>query len=113
MWQDSTSVADQSRVLRAIRRAGIQDAFAMPDDPEFRVSVGIFSERVRAEDRARRVAAAETRCPGHRADAGRDRAVARHSGRRAATLADGRLAAAGIDLEGLTLEVCPSSKPPG
>lgn len=50
-----TSVNDQNRVLRALRRTGIQDAFAMPDDPEFRVSVGIFSELPRAEDRARRV----------------------------------------------------------
>ena len=33
----------------------ISDAFAMPDDPEHKVSVGIFSDENRAEDRAARV----------------------------------------------------------
>src|SRR5262245_28901291 len=35
----NTNSGQQARTLNAIRRAGIQDAFAMPDDPEFRVSV--------------------------------------------------------------------------
>lgn len=47
--------AAQRRILAAIKRSGIDDSFAMPDDPQFRVSVGIFSERERAEQRARRV----------------------------------------------------------
>ena len=47
--------AEQRRTLAAIKRAGIDDSFAMPDDAQFRVSVGIFSERERAEQRARRV----------------------------------------------------------
>jgi hypothetical protein len=49
--------AEQRRTLAAIKRAGIDDSFAMPDDAQFRVSVGIFSERERAEQRARRVRA--------------------------------------------------------
>jgi len=51
----NADAGSQARTLNAIRRAGISDAFAMPDDPEFRVSVGIFSEEDRAEDRAARV----------------------------------------------------------
>jgi hypothetical protein len=45
----------QQKALVALRRAGITDTFAMPDDPGFRVSVGIFTERDRAEQRAARV----------------------------------------------------------
>ena len=49
--------AEQRRTLAALKRAGIDDSFAMPDDAQFRVSVGIFSERERAEQRARRILA--------------------------------------------------------
>jgi hypothetical protein len=45
----------QQNALKVLRKAGITDTFAMPDDPTFRVSVGIFSERDRAEQRAARV----------------------------------------------------------
>jgi len=48
----SPDAAQQRRVLAQIRRAGIQDAYAMPDDPQFRISLGIYSDRGRAEQRA-------------------------------------------------------------
>lgn len=47
------SAAEESTVLRTLRRAGIDDAHAMPEESgERRVSVGLFSERARAEKRA-------------------------------------------------------------
>lgn len=49
------SAAAQARTLETIRRSGLRDAFAMTDDNEFRVSVGLFSEEPRAADRAARV----------------------------------------------------------
>jgi hypothetical protein len=53
----SADAAAQARTLRAIQEAGISDAFAMPDDPEFRVSVGVFTEEARAQARAAAVRA--------------------------------------------------------
>ena len=38
--------------MRNIQNAGLRDAFAMPDDPDFRVSVGLFTDESRAEARA-------------------------------------------------------------
>jgi hypothetical protein len=51
----NASTVAQARTLDAIRRSGLRDAFAMTDDTEFRVSVGLFSEEPRAQDRAARV----------------------------------------------------------
>ncbi len=107
-----TSVDDQGRVLRALRRTGIQDAFAMPDDPEFRVSVGIFSEQVRAEDRARRVRV--LKLDAQVTERMRDATVTWLDipGVAPATLGDGRLASAGIDLGDMKPGICPSPLPP-
>lgn len=49
---DTSGIAQQRTMLAQIRRAGIQDAYAMPDDPQFRLSLGIYSDRARAEQRA-------------------------------------------------------------
>lgn len=50
------SPADEARLMRALDRAGIHDAHAMPDESgERRMSVGLFSERDRAEKRAQAV----------------------------------------------------------
>ena len=49
---ETSGTAQQRAVLTQIRRAGVQDAYAMPDDPQFRVSLGIYSDRARAEQRA-------------------------------------------------------------
>jgi hypothetical protein len=105
----NTSPAAQTRTLNTIRRAGISDAFAMPDDAEFRVSVGIFSEEDRAEDRATKVQ--QLKLDAVVAPRMRDAVaiwfdvpgVARE------TLSDGRLAAAGLDLARLRIEGCPET----
>jgi hypothetical protein len=48
------SVPDETRVLRTLQDAGISDAHAVPSaDDGRRVSVGLFTERPRAERRAR------------------------------------------------------------
>jgi hypothetical protein len=97
----------QARTLNALRTAGLRDAFAMPDDPEHKVSVGIFSEEARAEDRASQVQRL-------RLDAVvRERTTEQiHTwidipGVARETLADGRLAQTGLQLERLRIEACP------
>jgi hypothetical protein len=106
------SAAAQSRTLRAIQTAGIRDAFAMPDDPEFRVSVGIFNEEDRAEDRAGKVQRL-------RLDAVVKARVREQSvfwfdvpGVARETLADGRLSAAGLSVDHLRIEACPPAAEP-
>jgi len=47
------SAADEAKVVKTLERAGISDALAMPDsDAGRRVSVGLFTEKARAEKRA-------------------------------------------------------------
>lgn len=47
------SAADEAKVVKTLERAGINDAHAMPDrDEGRRVSVGLFTEKERAEKRA-------------------------------------------------------------
>ena len=107
-----TSASDQARVLRALRRTGMQDAFAMPDDPEHRVSVGIFNEAQGAEERARRVRVLRLEAE----VAERKRAQSEYwldvPGVAPRTLGDGRLVTAGVNVKDLTLETCPPQKPP-
>jgi SPOR domain len=50
------SAAEETKVLKTLERAGISDAHAMPEASDGRrVSVGLFSERGRAEKRAQGV----------------------------------------------------------
>jgi hypothetical protein len=50
------SRADETKLMKVLNRAGIHDARAMPDEPGGRrVSVGLFSERERADKRAQAV----------------------------------------------------------
>jgi SPOR domain len=50
------SPAEETKLMKALERAGIRDARVMPDEPGGRrVSVGLFSERERAEKRAQAV----------------------------------------------------------
>jgi hypothetical protein len=102
-----TSTLDQARVVNRILRAGIQDAFAMPDDAQHRVSVGIFKDEDRAEDRATRVQRLKL-----------DAVVSERlkdqpafwldvPGVAAQTLADGRLVTLGVVTTGLQIEACP------
>jgi hypothetical protein len=55
VYVTSADATAQKRALDALRRAGQRDAFSMPDDPDFRVSVGVFSDEQRAEEQATRV----------------------------------------------------------
>jgi hypothetical protein len=107
VYVTNASAAAQTRTRDAIRRSGLRDAFAMTDDAEFRVSVGLFSDEVRAEERARRVrnlkldAVVKERLkqqpviwfdlPG----------MAREA------LSDGRLGSTGLPLDVLRIEDCP------
>lgn len=107
VYVSSNSAAAQNRTLNTILASGIRDAFAMPDDPEFRVSVGIFSEENRAEDRAARVQ--RLRLDAVVRQRMRDQTVFWFDipGVARETLADGRLAATGLPLERLRIEACP------
>jgi hypothetical protein len=50
------TTADENKLLKALERAGIRDARVLPDEPGGRrVSVGLFSERDRADKRAQAV----------------------------------------------------------
>jgi hypothetical protein len=50
------TTAEESKLMKALERAGIRDARVLPDEPGGRrVSVGLFSERERADRRARAV----------------------------------------------------------
>jgi hypothetical protein len=48
----TADAAEQRRVLTQLRRVGIQDAYAMPADERFRISLGIYTDRERAVQRA-------------------------------------------------------------
>ncbi len=51
-----TSAADEAKVIKALERAGIEDAQAMPEsDAGRRVSVGLFTDKDRADKRAQAV----------------------------------------------------------
>jgi hypothetical protein len=107
VYVKNTNSKDQARTLNTIHRAGISDAFAMPDDAEFRVSVGIFSEENRAEDRATKVQ--RLRLDALVTQRYRDDSVywLDVPGVARETMADGRLTATGLDLSRLRVEACP------
>lgn len=103
----SADAAAQQAALKALLKAGITDTFAMPDDPAFRVSVGIFSERDRAEQRAARVRSLklDARVEEH------FRTDTRHwldvQGAEAAALGEEALKVLGITTPGLSTAACP------
>ena len=102
-----TNPVQQVRTVTAIRRAGIADAFAMPDDPQFRVSVGIFSDESRAEDRAARVQ--RLKLDAIVTERLKDKSTywLDVPGVAVQTLSDGRLVTLGVVTPGLRIEVCP------
>jgi hypothetical protein len=111
VYVDTPNSNVQARTLNTIRASGIKDAFAMPDDPQFRVSVGVFQDEDRAEDRASRVqklkldAVVKERMREQQVIWIDVPGVARE------TLADGRLAATGLPLDRLRVEACPQPTP--
>ncbi|MFO1504884.1 MAG: hypothetical protein U1F39_13875 [Steroidobacteraceae bacterium] len=108
VYVTNSSASAQARTLNAMRAAGLRDAFAMPDDPEHKVSAGIFSEESRAEDRASRVqrlrldAVVKERTTEQSVTWIDIPGVARE------TLSDGRLEKTGLQLERLRIEACPA-----
>ena len=102
-----TSTVQQVRTVNAIRRAGIADAFAMPEDPQFRVSVGIFTEEARAEDRAARVQ--RLKLDAIVTERMKDQSIfwLDVPGVAPQTMSDGRLATLGVVTPGLRIETCP------
>jgi hypothetical protein len=89
----------------------MRDAFAMPDDPEFKVSVGIFSEEDRAEDRASRVQRLRLDAVVRERTSQQTVTWLDIPGVARETLADGRLAQTGMQLERLRIEACPPEPP--
>ncbi len=105
---NNPDAAAQARTLRAIQNAGIRDAFAMPDDPEFRVSVGLFMEEEGAESRAESVRAL-------RLDARVSERMQQQTavwfdlpGQAPAAVDMARFTAEGVDVQRLRLEACPT-----
>jgi hypothetical protein len=113
VFVSNSSAAAQARTLRAIQGAGIRDAFAMADDPEFRVSVGLFTEEERASSRAEAVRRL-------RLEAVVSERVQEQvsvwfdlpgTAREAVRL--DRLTAEGVEIQDLRLEECPAAAQPG
>lgn len=111
VYVTNPDAATQARTLDTLRRWNMRDAMAMADDPEFRVSVGIYSQEQRAEDRAQLVQRLKLEA----------RVTQRYKpqpvtwfdipGMARATLADGRLNELGLPLEKLRIEACPVAAP--
>jgi hypothetical protein len=109
-WVTVDGLADaaaQARALAAIRRAGINDAFAMPDDPGFRVSVGIFTDRARADARAARVRRLDIDARVNDRMREVDALWLDLPGVAPEVLKGGRLAGSGLNLDALTIQPCP------
>lgn len=103
---DNADAASRARALRALRNAGHADAAAMPDDPQFRISIGLFSQQARAEELA-----AEVRTLGlEPAVAQRMRQDTAHwfelPGTPASAVDLSRLAAEGVETASLRLQPC-------
>ena len=111
VYVETPNILAQVRTLNAIRSSGMKDAFAMPDDPKFRVSVGVFQEEDRAEDRAARVQKLKIDAVVKERTREQNVIWLDVPGVARETLADGRLAATGLQLERLRLEVCPAAAP--
>jgi hypothetical protein len=108
VYVNNADAAAQTRTLATIRRSGLRDAFAMTDDAQFRVSVGLFSDEARAEDRAAQVQ--KLRIDAMVTERRRDQAVIWLDlpGIARETLGDGRLTSTGLPLDTLRIETCPA-----
>lgn len=101
----------QARTLKAIRGAGLRDAFAMPDDPQFPVSVGLFSDEQRAEDRATRIRHLKLEAVVTERRKQQQTVWLDLPGVARETLGDGRLDRTGLPLDVLRIEACPPAAP--
>lgn len=105
----NTDAAAQNRSLRAIQSAGIRDAFSMPDDPEFRVSVGLFTEEARATSRAEAVRALRLDAVVNERMQQQDSLWFDVTTTSGATVDVGRFSAEGVDVGDLRIEACPGA----
>ena len=103
----SPNAAAQARALRALQNAGIRDAFAMTDDPDWRVSVGLFTDEAGAAISAEAVRAL-------RLDAVVDERMQQQAtvwfdlaGTPRGAVDLSRISAEGVEIEGLRIEECP------
>lgn len=102
------SAAAQARTLRAIQRAGIRDAFAMADDPQFRVSVGLFMEEDGARTRAEAVRALQLEASVSERIQQRTAVWFDLPGTSRQALNLGHLSAEGVEVQELRVEDCPA-----
>lgn len=108
VYLSNANAAAQAHALDTIRRSGMRDAFAMPDDAEFRVSAGVFSDQARAEDRATRVKRLKLDAVVQERHKQQPVIWLDLPGIARATLGDGRLTDAGLPLDQLRIEDCPA-----
>jgi hypothetical protein len=108
VYVNSADAAAQARTLRTIQGSGIRDAFAMPDDPQFRVSVGLFTEEAGANRRAEAVRALQL-------DARVSERMHEQTaiwfdlpGKAPAAIDMARITAEGVDTQLLRLDACPA-----
>lgn len=112
VYVNNADAAAQARTLRTIQDAGIRDAQAMPDDPGFRVSVGLFTEEAGANRRAEAVRALQL--DAHASERTREQTAVWFDlpGKAPAAVDMARLAAEGVDTQRLRLEACPGADVP-
>ncbi len=107
VYVDNADAAAQARTLRAIQNAGIGDAFAMPDDPQFRVSVGLFMEEAGANLRAEAVRGLQLEARVSERMHEQTAIWFDLPGKAPAAVDMARFAAEGVDTQRLRLEACP------
>ncbi|HTQ37334.1 MAG TPA: hypothetical protein VMH77_09900 [Steroidobacteraceae bacterium] len=111
VYVPNADAAAQARTLDALRRSGARDATAMPDDVQFRVSVGLYSDQQRAQERASRLQRLKL-----------DAVVQEHQRQQPAiwfdlpgvtgeALREAHLDGAGLPLDALRIENCPTAVP--
>jgi hypothetical protein len=105
------NAAAQARSLRAIQGAGIGDAFSMPDDPEFRVSVGLFSEEERATSRAEAVRSLRLDAVVNERTQMRESVWFDLDGTASSAIDLARFSAEGVGIQDLRIEDCPAAGP--
>lgn len=108
----NADAATQARSLDLLRRWNMRDSVAMPNDPEFRVSVGIYSQQSRAEERAQLVQRLKLDAIVTERYKAQPAVWFDFPGVARAALADGRLKKSGLPLERLRVEDCPAAEPP-
>jgi hypothetical protein len=108
VYVSNADVEAQQRTLNAVRRTGQRDAFALPDDPQMRVSVGVFSDEQKAADLAARLKGTDLAAAVEERFKERPEIWYDVPGMTRETLGDGRLQDLDLPLLDLTVETCPA-----